>query len=126
MVYLSSYKSDHGAKFYSVISYIGPLFIIVRFLNKKQDIDIEFHSWHGGMLFFTVSFLYMFVSWTQNFLFLLPTIAEMMGIILNTGVWTFWVVLSIMGIVNAYRMERKSLPFISLIDFNLRKHYTNM
>lgn len=116
-------KLDYEVKFYSMASYLGPLFILGRLSKRRQNKNIDFHSWQGGILFFMVLFLRIVVLGAKNFLFLFPTIAEMSELILNTGVWTFWGVLSIMGLVNAYKMERKRLPFIGWIDIIMENHY---
>lgn len=123
MVKLNYGNFDNEIKFYSMISYIGPLFILSRIFNKGKNYLIDFHSWYGGILFFAVSFLYSIIKFVQSFIIISPILAEIVILLLHTGVLTLWVVLMMMGLVSAYKMQTNYLPIIGWIDSILKKHY---
>lgn len=119
-------RLDNAVKFYSMISYIGPLFILTRMSKRRFNKSMDFHSWQGGILFFTVVFLNILAKCITNLLYVIPAFAEIIGLLLHIGVWTFWVILSIMGVVNAYKMDEKYLPIIGWIDNIFKNHYKYM
>lgn len=123
MVKLNYNNYYNKVRLYSMASYLGPLFILGRIFNNKKDSMIDFHSWHGGILFLMVTFLYNTIRFIENLLFMSPIFAEVVGVLLHIGVFTLWIVLTVMGLVNAYKMEVGYLPLIGWIDNILRKHY---
>lgn len=120
------YKLDSNVKIYSIISYIGPLFILARLSKMRCNKIVDFHSWQGGILFFTVSFLNLALMWMTNILSVFPIFSEIISLLLGIGVFTFSLVLSIMGIVNASKLDISPLPFIGRIDMIMRNHYKYM
>ncbi len=119
-------KLDDIVRIYSMISYVGPLFIVTRMSKRRFNRMMDFHSWQGGILFFTVVLLETFARHITNVLYIFPVFAEILGLLLHTGIWTLWVVLSIMGIVNAYKMDLRYLPVVGWIDTVLKNHYKYM
>ena len=117
--------SDDEIRLMSIISYLGPLFIVARIINKKRSYIIDFHSWQGGILFFTITIAYSIVGYIANGGFLFPILREVLGIILYFGVSVGGIILIIMGIKNAYNKAQVHLPLIGDIDRILRKHYQN-
>lgn len=109
-----------------MLSYIGPLFIIGRLSKRRCNRLIDFHSWQGGILFFTVSFLNLALTQIVKLLSIFPIFAEVVGVLMSVGIFTLWVMLSIMGIVNASRLDTAYLPLIGLIDTALKNHYRYM
>ena len=55
-------ESDGNIKFLSAISYIGVLFVIGHFAVEKNNPDLRFHTFQGGILFVFFVFLLIFVS----------------------------------------------------------------
>ncbi len=107
-------------KFLSVISYIGPLFIIGNFSAEKNCDLVKFHVRQGKLLFFTTLIL---LSLNTVLDFTLSSISETFEIIsflLYIAIFVAWLILSIMGIVSAFSESKSNLPLIGDL-FNKRK-----
>lgn len=120
-------RFDKEVKFYSMVSYLGPLFILARVSRKRCNKLVDFHSWQGGLLFFTVLEIYAIIRIIlETLLVAFPIFSEVIGLILCVGLWTLWIVLSVMGIVSAHRLDMQVLPMIGWIDTIFRNHYKYM
>lgn len=95
--------SNPNAKLFSVLSYIGILWL-VGLLAAKDDVFVKYHVNQGLVLF------------------LLGVIGSIIGIIPVVGTIVSWVVsifgvvCMILGIVNSVKGEMKPLPIIGKIE----------
>lgn len=105
----------------SVLSYIGPLFIMGRVAVEKEDPEVEFHSRQGGILFVCTSVAYLLTALLCFFLSSLPAIAEILGFLLYVGISVAGLLLSLMGIASAVKKQMRPLPFIQDINKLLQK-----
>lgn len=108
---MSSYNKMN-VKFLSVISYIGPLFVIGKFSFEKDSEQVKFHAKQGEVLFyimFSLSLISCILDYT------LSSMAESLSIIcflFNIGIGAAWLILSIMGIISAFSGSKVSLPIV--------------
>lgn len=108
---MSSYNKMN-VKFLSVISYIGPLFIIGKFSFEKNCEQVKFHTKQGEVLFYTMFFLSI-ASATLDFIF--RFMLESLSIIcflINIGIGVTWFILALMGISSAISGSKVSLPIV--------------
>lgn len=99
-------------KFLSVVSYIGPLFVIGKFSYEKDSDQVNFHYRQGEILFFTMSIL---ILSTIIFDYILNFISDSLSIIcflLKIGISVTWVILSIMGVISAISGSKTYLPIV--------------
>lgn len=126
MLNYSNGLSEKEIRIISMMSYIGPLFVVGRVLNKGgRSYSLDFHSWQGGILFFTMTAAYNLVGYIAKGGILFPVLREVVGLILYFGVSVGGIILSIMGVLNAYKGEQIYLPLVGDIDKILRKHYNH-
>lgn len=85
----------------ALISYIGIL-CLIPILTKTQDEFVKFHA-KQGLVLLVGELAIMILSWIPFFVFLLP-----IWWLINLG----WLVLSILGIVNVVKNEKKELPLV--------------
>lgn len=98
--------SDPNAKLYSVLAYIGILWI-VGLLAAKDDVFVKYHVNQGLILFL--------LGIAGSVIGIIP----ILGTIVAAVVGVFCFVCFILGIVNAVKGEMKPLPFIG--NFELIK-----
>jgi uncharacterized membrane protein len=83
----------------ALISYIGIL-CLIPVLSKPQDEFVKFHA-KQGLVLFIGEVATMILSWILAFLFPL-------WMLINLG----WLVLSILGIINVVKNEKKEVPVV--------------
>ena len=108
-----------NVKFLSLVSYIGPLFIIGKFSAEKNCDFFKFHVRQGKLLFFT---MFILLSLNTTLYFSLSSISETFEIIcllFYIAIFVAWLVLSIMGIVSVFSESKSNLPLIDDL-FNKR------
>ena len=101
-----------NVKFLSVISYIGPLFIVGKFSFEKDCEQVKFHTKQGEFLFY-IMFSLSLISSLLNYA--LSSLVESLGIIcflVNIGIGVTWIILSIMGIISAFSGTKVNLPIV--------------
>ena len=95
--------SDPNAKLYSVLAYIGILWI-VGLLAAKDDVFVKYHVNQGLILFL--------LGIAGSVIGIIP----ILGTIVAAVVGVFCFVCFILGIVNAVKGEMKPLPFIGKFE----------
>ncbi len=83
----------------AIISYIGIL-CLVPILMKEKDEFVKFHA-KQGLVLFIAEVATLLISW-------IPILGWFIGFIL----WIIWLVLSLMGIINAVGGKQVPLPVI--------------
>ena len=102
-------------KFLSIVSYIGPLFVIGKFSYEKDSDQVNFHYRQGEILFFTMFILVLF---SLIFDYILNFVSESLSIIcflFKIGIGVTWAILSIMGILSAISGSKTHLPIIVML-----------
>ncbi|MDR0463398.1 MAG: hypothetical protein LBG64_04230 [Pseudomonadales bacterium] len=103
---------DSSNKGMAALSYIGLLFIIPMVTNSKNDPFVKFHIKQGIVLF--ISYI---VAWIASIVISMilgniPIMGGIMSFLISTGIWIFYIVLIIKGIVNATGGKTKELPVV--------------
>lgn len=100
----------------SILSYVGPLFIMGRVAVEKEEPEVDFHSKQGGILFAFTAGGYLITTLLCALLNSFPAAQEIVGFLLYVGVTVAWVLLAVLGIVSAVKRQMKPLPFIGDLD----------
>lgn len=110
-----------NVKFLSVISYIGPLFLIGKFSAEKDCESVKFHVRQGEILFYSMIILFLFTFILD---YTLSSILESLSIIcflLYIGIAVAWLILSLMGIASAFSASNTSLPLVGDLSNKITK-----
>jgi uncharacterized membrane protein len=83
----------------AVISYIGPL-CLIPILTKEKDEFVQFHAKQGLVLFIGEVAMWLVVGFVP----ILWVFANLVNL--------FWLVLSIIGIINVTKNEKKEIPLV--------------
>ena len=102
-------------KFLSVISYLGPLFIIGKFSLEKDEEHVKFNVNQGEILFYLISILYILVFSINFFLEPFFETIEIITLLAYIGISAAWVILIIMGAIGAFKDKKVELPLIGKI-----------
>lgn len=110
-------------KFLSILSYIGPLFIIGKFSYEKNSDQVSFHCKQGELLFYIMTILILISITFDHFLTSLLESFSVICFLFKIGIIVTWIILSIMGIVSAFFESKTKLPIVgNLYDkFNNKK-----
>ena len=94
-------------KILSIISYIGPLFLI-SLLLEKDNTNVKFHVNQGAVLFI-FDLVCTVACWVLSIIpFIGGAISTLAGLVI--------LVLMVIGIINAWNEENKELPVIGGIS----------
>ncbi len=83
----------------AILSYIGIL-VLVPLLMEKKDEFVKFHAKQGLVLFIAEVITSFF------------TAIPLIGWFLGPVIWIFWIILSVVGIINVLNGKRSPLPLI--------------
>ncbi len=99
---------ENDEKVFGVLAYIGILWLVPLLAGKTEF--SRFHANQGLVLFIAE----IAVSIVAGIITLIPIIGWIIGLLL-WAVDIFWLVLMIMGIINACQGQQKELPLIGKI-----------
>ncbi len=116
-------EENENIRFLSVISYISVLFVVGHFSVEKNNPDLRFHKYQGGVLFGVFSVLYLLDGIILLLLSFSSALQLMIGVILTGAILIANIFLMVFGIQSAVHFEQKLLPFIGPLALTLR---TNM
>lgn len=100
-------KKESGANPLAIISYIGPLCLIPYFTKDKDDF-VKFHA-KQGLVLFIFEVITWAIFWAMPFLWYLMNLVSLA-----------WLVLSIIGIINAVNKQQKELPIIGHLSSKIK------
>ncbi len=112
--------NNGNIRFLSAISYIGVLFVIGHFAVEKNNPDLRFHTFQGGLLFALFTFIYFCDFLIYLALSFMPEIDMIVTLLLTIGISVVYIMLMAMGIYHAVRFEQTLLPFIGSKAVSLR------
>ena len=118
-------ENNDNIKFLSAISYIFVLFIVGHFAVEKDNPDLRFHKYQGGVLFGVFAALYLIDLIIILCLSFIPAFQMMVAFILTAAITLAYVMMMAMGIKAALRFEQRQLPFIGFFAVRLRETYDN-
>ena len=114
-------EDDTNVRFLSAISYIGVLFLVGHFAVEKNNPDLRFHKYQGGILCAVFSFLYL----TDLLLCLLlsfdPALQGIIAFIVTVSISIAYLMMMAMGISSAVHFRQQQLPFIGFYAVRLRE-----
>lgn len=118
-------ENNDNIRFLSAISYLGVLFVVGRFAVEKDNPDLRFHTYQGGVLFGVFAALYL----CDFLLYLIMSIAPALQIILTllttVAISAAYLILMIIGITSAVKFEQRLLPFVGRAAVVLRDKIDN-
>ena len=117
--------NNGNIRFLSALSYVGILFVIGHFAVEKNNPDLRFHTFQGGILFSFFTFLYFCDFLIYILLSFFPEIRMVLILLLTIGISGAYIMLMGMGIYHAVRFEQKLLPFIGSAALTLRTKLDN-
>ncbi len=118
-------ENNDNIRFLSAISYIFVFFIVGHFAVEKDNPDLRFHKFQGGVLFGVFSVLY-FLDFILIMIFSFSSgLQTMLGFILTSAITLAYIFLIVFGIRSALKFEQKQLPFIGFFAVRLREMVDN-
>lgn len=113
-------ENNGNIRFLSAISYIGVLFVIGHFAVEKNNPDLRFHTFQGGVLFAYFVVLYFLDFLLYLVLSFFPALQTVLILLITLGITVAYIMLAVMGIVYAVRFEQKLLPYVGKAAVALR------
>ena len=113
-------ESNGNIRFLSAISYIGILFLIGCFAVEKNNPDLRFHTFQGGVLFVFFAILYFFDFLLYMLLSFIPALCSVIIPLLTIGISVAYIMMIGMGVISAMTLQQKVLPFVGSIMLTLR------
>lgn len=113
-------ESNGNIRFLSAISYIGVLFVIGHFAVEKNNPDLRFHTFQGGVLFAFFVVLYFFDFLLYLLLSFVPAFRTIIILLLTVGISVAYVLMMGMGVYNALKFRQRLIPFVGTAALALR------
>ncbi len=119
-------ENNGNIRFLSAISYIGILFLIGRFAVEKDNPDLRFHTYQGGVMcvFFALLYLCDFILYL--ILSFAPALQIVLTLLITVAISVGYIVLMVIGIASAVKFEQRLLPFFGKIAVVLRDNVDNL
>ena len=118
-------ENNGNIRFLSAISYLGIFFIIGHFAVEKDNPDLRFHTFQGGVMFCGFSILYLSDYLLYILLAFAPALQSILTILITVAISVAYVVLAVMGIMSAVKFQQRQLPFVGSIAVMLRDKIDN-
>ncbi len=114
-------ENNDNIRFLSAISYIPFLFIVGHFAVEKDNPDLRFHKYQGGVLCGVFCGLYLLELLLILMLSFSSGMQAIAGFLLTGGISLAYVILIALGISSAVKFQQKQLPFIGFFTVRLRE-----
>lgn len=118
-------ENNGNIRFLSAISYISVLFVIGHFAVEKNNSDLRFHTFQGGVLFAFFVVLYFIDFLIYLLLSALPAMQTVICLLLTIGISVAYIMLIVMGVIYALKFRQKLLPFVGRAAVALRIAFDN-
>ena len=118
-------ENNSNIRFLSCVSYIGILFVIGHFAVERNNPDLRFHTFQGGVLFcfFTIAYFCDFLLYIA--LFFAPELRIIIILLLTIAISIVYIMLMALGIYHAARFAQTLLPFVGRTAVTLRTRLEN-
>ena len=113
-------ERNSNIRFLSAISYVGVLFLIGHFAVERDNPDLRFHKFQGGVLFLSFCIMYALNTILYFLLSFAPPLQTILCTLVYLGLTVAYVILMIMGINSAVRFQQRLLPFVGALAVSLR------
>lgn len=114
-------EENWNIRFLSAISYLGVLFLVGHFAVERDNPDLRFHKYQGGILCLSFSFLYL----TDMLICLLfsfsPQLQAIVSFIITSAVTVAYGFMIYFGVSSAVKFRQRQLPFIGFYAVRLRE-----
>ena len=114
-------EENGNIRFLSAISYLGVLFLVGHFAVERDNPDLRFHKYEGGILCLSFSFLYL----TDMLICLLfsfsPQLQAIVSFIITSAVTVAYGFMIYFGVSSAVKFRQRQLPFIGFYAVRLRE-----
>ncbi len=118
-------ENNENVRFLSVISYLPFLFIVGHFAVEKDNPDLRFHKFQGGVLCAVFSALYL-ADLILCLLFSFSSgLQSIVAFLLTAAITIAYVLMISFGIRAARAFEQKILPFVGFFAVRLRDTLDN-
>lgn len=102
-----------NVKFLSIVSYLGPMFLIGKFSVEKDSKQVKFHNKQGEVLFYIFLILYILCVALHFVNEFTESVDEILAFTFTVGVTVAWILLMIIGVLNAIHGKMIGLPIVS-------------
>ncbi len=109
---------EFNVKFLSVVSYIGPLYLIGKFSVEKDSEQVKFHNKQGEILFYVFCVLYFICALLHLVEKLTSGVIELVAFLMTVGVSVALIILMLIGVTSAFKGTKVRLPIVSLFVGN--------
>ncbi len=113
-------ENNQNIRFLSAISYIGVFFVIGHFAVERNNPELRFHKYQGGVLFCFFALLYMMNALLSLILSFFPPIQIILSFLIYLALTVAYVILAVMGIKSALCFNQVILPFVGSLAVMLR------
>lgn len=114
-------EDNTNIRFLSVISYLSVLFLIGHFAVEKNNPDLRFHKYQGGVLCAVFSFLYLTDLLVCLLFSFSPSVQGILAFILTVSISIAYLMMIGFGISYALKFQQRQLPFIGFFAVRLRE-----
>lgn len=105
---------NFNVKFLSVISYLGPLYLIGKFSVEKDSDQVKFHNKQGELLFYIFCTLYFICALLYLVEKIIGGVIELVAFLMTVGVTSAFFILMMIGVTSAFKETKVKLPIVSL------------
>ncbi|MBQ8133814.1 MAG: hypothetical protein IJ192_05360 [Clostridia bacterium] len=113
-------ENNGNIRFLSAVSYIGVLFVIGHFAVEKDNPDLRFHTFQGGVLFAFFVAMYFMDFLLYLALSFAPALQLILTLLLSVGISMAYILLMGMGIYYGAKCQQKLLPYVGKVSVLLR------
>ncbi len=118
-------EDNANIKFLSALSYISVLFLVGHFAVEKNNPDLRFHKYQGGILCVVFTILYLLDLLICLIFSFSPPVQGIVAFTLTIAISIAYVMMMIFGITSAVKVQQKQLPFIGFYAVRLREKRDN-
>lgn len=118
-------EENGNIRLLSAISYIGVLFLVGHFAVEKNNPDLRFHKYQGGILFFVFTVLYLLDLVLVLLFSFSPALQGIVAFLVTIAISIAYIFLMAFGISSACRFQQRQLPFIGFYGVKLREMMDN-
>lgn len=118
---MSMSENNDNVRFLSAIAYLPMLFVVGHFAVEKDNPDLRFHKYQGGVLCGTFAVLYLLDVLLILLLSFSAGLQSIFGFIVTAAITLGYVFLIWFGISAALHFRQKQLPFIGFFAVRLRE-----
>lgn len=118
-------ENNSNIRFLSSVSYIGVLFVLGRFAVEKDNPDLRFHTYQGGVLFLFFVVFYLLDFCMYVVLSFAPALQIILTLLLTIAISSAYLMLIVMGIISALKFEQRILPFVGKFAVIIRDKIDN-